>query len=262
MLNSTRLFQTKPLSGAVLHNRMKTMETVLVKNYLDKNLTYWQKGYDAPHVESFIFRTYGRILKPDFGLSGEKQEKVLDFGCGEGSNLTFFKSKGFRVYGVDISESDIKRCKQKMSEDSNNFQVISAKPDINQKFPGNPYDLVIAIQSLYYLSQTDLIICLDNLYAQMKPGALIYASMMGTRSHYFQHAQPKEDGLHEVCFPENHRLQVKDYFMQFVESETQLQTIFQRFKRIHIGYYDASLREDEGSEFHFTFLGQKTKEEQ
>lgn len=238
------------------------MEIVFVNNYLDKNLTYWQKGYEAPHVESFIFRTYGRILKPDFGISGENQEKVLDFGCGEGANLTFFKSKGFQVYGVDISQTDIERCKQKMPDDAENFKVITSKPDIFQKFPGAPYDLVIAIQSLYYLSQTDLDICLENLYLQMKPGAIIYASMMGTRSHYFQHALPTENGLYEVRFPENHRLQVKDYYMQFVESEIQLQTIFKRFKRVHIGYYDACLREDEGSEFHFTFLGQKPEVEE
>jgi cyclopropane fatty-acyl-phospholipid synthase-like methyltransferase len=232
-----------------------------VSNYLDKNHAYWQKGYDAPHVESFIFRTYGRILKPDFGLTGEKHEKVLDFGCGEGANLSFFKAKGFQTFGVDISEKDIQHCQQRIAEDPSHFQVISAKPNLNQDFPGNPYDLVIAIQSLYYLAPADLDICLNNLYRQMKPGALIFASMMGTKSHYFKHAQLSGENLYEVRFPENHRLQVRDYFMQFVESESQLVSIFHKFNRIQIGYYDASYREDEGSEFHYTFLGQKPEVE-
>ena len=31
--------------------------------YLTENYKYWQKGYDAPNVESFIFRFYGFYLK-------------------------------------------------------------------------------------------------------------------------------------------------------------------------------------------------------
>ena len=35
-------------------------------NYLNKNSKYWEKGYHAPNVESFVFRFYGRILVNDF----------------------------------------------------------------------------------------------------------------------------------------------------------------------------------------------------
>jgi hypothetical protein len=45
--------------------------------------------YDSPNVESFIFRFYGRILKYEYGITGEKKEKILDFGCGSGANLNF-----------------------------------------------------------------------------------------------------------------------------------------------------------------------------
>jgi hypothetical protein len=48
------------------------------------NINYWDGRYYAPNVESFIFRFYGRILKHDFGIDGSNQEKVFDFGCGEG----------------------------------------------------------------------------------------------------------------------------------------------------------------------------------
>lgn len=53
-------------------------------SYLEKNSDYWQGIYDAPNVESFIFRMYGRILRFDYGIDGSGGEKVFDFGMGQG----------------------------------------------------------------------------------------------------------------------------------------------------------------------------------
>ena len=41
-----------------------------MSDYLDANARYWAGAYDADHVESFIFRMYGRILKFDYGITG------------------------------------------------------------------------------------------------------------------------------------------------------------------------------------------------
>ena len=46
-------------------------------DYLQKNYEYWQKGYKAENVESFVFRVYGRIFKAQFGIDGSKREKSL-----------------------------------------------------------------------------------------------------------------------------------------------------------------------------------------
>ena len=54
--------------------------------YLTENYKYWQKGYDAPNVESFIFRFYGFYLKK------RKNLKLLDFGCGQGAAVNFFNT--------------------------------------------------------------------------------------------------------------------------------------------------------------------------
>ena len=85
-------------------------------NYLSKNKEYYDQGYEAENVESYVFRTYGRIFKHDFGMDGSKGEKLLDFGCGSGATMKFFQSKGFNVYGVDISDVDIQRAQSRMAE--------------------------------------------------------------------------------------------------------------------------------------------------
>ena len=61
-----------------------------MSSYLDKNAMYWSGTYDAPNVESFIFRFYGRILRFDYGIDGSNHERILDFGCGQGGALNYF----------------------------------------------------------------------------------------------------------------------------------------------------------------------------
>ena len=83
-----------------------------MNDYLEKNLAFWSKGYEAENVESFVFRTYGRIIKK-LGFDG-KGQKLLDFGCGSGATAHFFHKIGFEVYGVDISQIDIETCRKRI----------------------------------------------------------------------------------------------------------------------------------------------------
>jgi 2-polyprenyl-3-methyl-5-hydroxy-6-metoxy-1,4-benzoquinol methylase len=62
-----------------------------MKSYLIKNFVFWNREYNAPNIESFIFRLKPHLLDRRFNLKNKKSKiKVLDFGCGEGSNLNFF----------------------------------------------------------------------------------------------------------------------------------------------------------------------------
>jgi SAM-dependent methyltransferase len=225
-----------------------------MEKYLKANYDYWQKGYTADNVESFVFRVFGRILKPEIGLSGENREKLLDFGCGTGAALSFFDRNGFDVYGIDISKVDINRCKDRMPHISDHFAVVEPAPKEDDVFFGGNFDLVTAIQSLYYYSNDDLRKRLNSLKKQMKPGAVIYATMMGSKCWYYNNSADYGDGLREVNI-DTQRLKIKDYFVNFTHSEEDLLHKFSMFERIHVGYYDAHYIETEGSDFHWTFIG-------
>ena len=215
-----------------------------MENYLQKNSEYYQKGYDAENVESYVFRFYGRILKHDFKMDGTNNEKILDFGCGGGSALKFFKSKGFKVYGVDISVKDINQAKSIMPDIKENFLIIEPKPKKEDFFFNGGFDFIISIQTLYFLSDTDMQIRLKTLYNMMKPGAYIY-----------EHSKITSDGLYEVNFS-NDRIQYKNFYINFTKNKEELEKKFSMFKKIYIGHYDRDYR-NEGSEFHYTFVGQK-----
>ena len=227
-----------------------------VQDYLKKNETFWSKDYVAENVECWVFRPYEYIFKFELGLTGERNEKVLDFGCGQGTTLGYFRGKGFDVYGVDINSNSIDQCKEKMPDLAGHFGVISPVPTEEDQFFDGGFDLVTSIQTLYYLSDTDLKTRLTSLYNQMKPNAVFYATMMGTKSQFYKHSREAEDGLSLVELDYS-RFSVRDYYLNFTKSEEELVSKFGMFEKIHVGYYDFSFREDEGSNFHYTYIGKK-----
>ncbi|MDR1480997.1 MAG: class I SAM-dependent methyltransferase [Synergistaceae bacterium] len=225
-----------------------------MEKYLKANFDYWQSGYIADNVESFVFRIFGRILKPELGLSGKNNEKLLDFGCGGGAALSFFDRNGFDVYGIDISEVDINHCKERMPRIPDHFAKVDPVPKVDDVFFDGDFDLVTAVQSLYYYSNDDLEIRLISLKNQMKPGAVIYATMMGSKCWYYDNSVDYKDGLREVDI-DTPRLKIKNYFVNFTHSKEDLTRKFSMFETIHVGYYDAHYIETEGSDFHWTFIG-------
>jgi hypothetical protein len=91
-------------------------------DYLNQNAKYWAGTYNAPNVENFIFRMYGRILRHDYGMDGSKGERVFDFGMGQGGRFTsstswvstfsgwtslrrMWKSPGMRCRSVRVSSA-------------------------------------------------------------------------------------------------------------------------------------------------------------
>lgn len=144
-----------------------------------------------------------------------------------------------------------------MPEIAHHFEVIDPAPKENQDFFGAAFDMVIAIQSLYYLSDTHLEILLRSLRNNMKRGGIIYATMIGTGHYLYNYSVEHKDGLSKIEFKSPRLGEVKNYFANFTYSEEDLLKKFSMFEKRHIGYYDDKFREDEGGRFHYTFVGQK-----
>lgn len=209
-----------------------------MKQYLKENKEYWEKGYPAYNVDHNVFRAFGRVLK-DY-----PKGKLLDFGCGQGATVNFFNQVGYKAYGVDISENDINAAKIRYPYLSNQFKVCDPDPALSDY--GEGYAVITAVQSLYYLSDEDFKICMKKLYDSLEEGGIFYATMMGTKSkEFFDNSKPYKGNLRVVNF-KNERLNVKNYYMFFIENEEDLKNKFKMFEPLHIGYYCAKFRNDEG----------------
>jgi SAM-dependent methyltransferase len=225
-----------------------------LSEYLEQNAKYWANTYDAPNVESFIFRFYGRILKFDYGIDGSNHERLLDFGCGQGAALNYFDKLGFDCFGVDIAANDIAAAQGRMPHIADQLMTVDPKPDEQNVFFDGGFDVIISIQTLDFLSNTDFAQAIKCLWNNMKPGAKIYASMNGWNMYYRNHGEYAGDGLWHIKFTTS-RVNY-DLFLNFVKSKEEMNEKFSLFKPVYLDYYDSSFRE-EGSELRYTFFGVK-----
>lgn len=82
--------------------------------------------------------------KPDFHLIDIVTNrpiskcKVLDIGCGTGTDTIWLSHNGFLVTGIDVSETAIKKARKKATKESVEC-VFEVKDFINQKIPGAPF---------------------------------------------------------------------------------------------------------------------------
>ncbi len=223
-------------------------------NYIETNEKYWSETYHAPNVENFLFRFYGRILKFDYGIDGSNHERLFDFGCGQGGALNYFDKLGFNCFGADIASNDIAVAQQSLPHIADQIQMIEPKPDGNNIYLSGEFDIVISIQTLDFLSNTDFAKVIQSIYKSMKPGAKIYASMNGYNNYYRSHGKEVGDGLWNIKLKTS-RLDY-DIFLNFVKDKEEMKEKFSLFKPVYLDYYDSSFRE-EGSEFRYTFFGIK-----
>lgn len=135
------------------------------------------------------------------------------------------------------------------------------KPDRNRIFfpdlmqvPDDGFDIVLSIQTLDFLSNSDFEAAIESIYSNMKPGAKIYASMNGWQMYYRNHATYVDDGLWHVAF-NNGRVNY-DLMLNFIRDKEEMLSRFKLFRPVYVDHYDSSFRE-EGSEFRYTFFGVK-----
>lgn len=223
-------------------------------DYLAQNQTYYHKefgrGYGHQYPESHVIKIYNRILAPELGISGARSERMLDFGCSTGANATYFASKGFDVYGVDISSIAIDKCRQSLPDIKDHFQVISPSPQEDDSFFNCRFDVIFSNQVLYLLSEDDFHMRLGTLSRHLKPAGVLIATMMGTKHYFHARSTPASDGLRRVALSDEPEDQ---FFLRFTESEDHLREQFALFEPLHVGYYDINLCRDSG--FHYVFIG-------
>ena len=77
-----------------------------------------------------------------------------------------------------------------------------------------------------------------------------------SKQFYDNSIETSDPYLGEINFTDS-RQEIKDYFISFVFNEEDLMNKFKMFKLVHIGYYSAKFRNDEGDGHHYVFTGIK-----
>ena len=111
---------------------------------------YAQK-YDA---ESFTKGTLGECDFIEKELNFNKSLRILDVGCGTGRHSIELTKRGYYVTGIDLSESQLQRAREKAGTD--NLKIDFLRHDARNLPFNNEFDVAIMIcEGAFPLMETD-----------------------------------------------------------------------------------------------------------
>jgi len=122
-----------------------------MKQWYESLFENYAKKYDK---ECFVQGTIGECDFIEQEIGRDKSIKIIDIGCGTGRHSIELTKRGYKVTGVDMSESQLARAREKTKEAgvTINFQKHDAR---NLPFDGE-FDLAIMLcEGGFSLMETD-----------------------------------------------------------------------------------------------------------
>lgn len=87
----------------------------------------WDKGAPNPALIDLLTSkdgvSIGAAIEEHEGNGQQRRRKVLVPGCGRGYDVLLFASFGFDAYGLEVSDSAVKRCKEEQETNIHKYPV-------------------------------------------------------------------------------------------------------------------------------------------
>lgn len=134
----------------------------IYKNFKNGGEAWATLGQDIhPFFEDFL-----RNIKPD-------GKTALDIGCGDGRYLKILQNLGYKVVGVDSSETAIEMSKNILDNDSD----LVVADIFNFEIPKGKFDLIISIKTIQHSSKEDISKLIDNIYQGIVVGGRFFGTL-------------------------------------------------------------------------------------
>lgn len=134
----------------------------------------------------------------EFASSFDKEDKILDLGCGSGYITNYLVEKGLNATGIDFSSEMIKIAKKKYPK--LNF-LLDDFLNIEKHFDENSIDGLIAIYSLYFIPKEQFEEMLKSLSKVLKNGGLfLFVTQIGTGEDYITTPLMTENDIKEELY--------------------------------------------------------------
>ena len=136
-------------------------------NLIDK---YFPQGYQFSLIINEKYSNLPLLEQNNFFLTElaelNSSMSILDIGCGNGKFYDFLKKHyDCEYYGIDLSENQIKNCKEKYNQ--NIFECA----DMHSFRSNKKYDVCYLIESIGYSNNIQVLI--ENIYSLLKPNGQV-----------------------------------------------------------------------------------------
>lgn len=149
-----------------------------MKQWYESLFENYARKYDG---EIFVQGTAGECDFIEKEINYNKSLKIIDIGCGTGRHSIELAQRGYKVTGIDLSESQLALAREKAK--AQNVHTDFRKYDARQLPFKGEFDLVLMIcEAAFPLMETDEMNyqILGNAAAALKPGGkLIFTTLNG-----------------------------------------------------------------------------------
>jgi SAM-dependent methyltransferase len=135
--------------------------------------------YPPEELVRFVARNFASV--PD-----RTRVRILEVGCGPGANLWFMAREGYRVFGVDGSQTAINQAQERLNEDGlRGAFVVGDGINLRDHFPANYFDAVIDVACLQHNDIGSVRLMMASTWQILKPGGRMFSMMVDSESHGF-----------------------------------------------------------------------------
>jgi len=125
----------------------------------------WGK-YPGENLIQFIAR--------NFYKKERKNVSLLEIGCGPGANIWFMSREGFKVVGIDGSETAIAKAKERLQKENLQAELIVGDI-VNMPFENQRFDGIIDNECLYANNEQNTILILAEISRLLKGNGFFYS---------------------------------------------------------------------------------------
>jgi SAM-dependent methyltransferase len=122
-----------------------------MKQWYETLFENYARAYDS---ESYVQGTVGEVDFIEKELGFNKDRRILDIGCGTGRHAIELAGRGYKVIGVDLSNAQLQRAKEKAKDAKLDIEFI--QKDARELEFNELFDMVIMIcEGGFPLMETD-----------------------------------------------------------------------------------------------------------
>lgn len=162
----------------------------------EKQLNYWNRLYNK---EYFFGNGPTKLAKLAESLLKEnKVRKILEIGCGQGRDATYFSQIGYEVDAFDISQKAIEFVnKVKSSMNLTNLNAFVHDVGKPLEYPRGHFDFIYSNLALQFFDMTSLDIIFQNISSIMKKNSLFLFSTKKKGDKYYKFGNKISDDAYE-----------------------------------------------------------------
>lgn len=158
---------------------------------------FWSQPHTNIYVE--LYDDYARDLKTTAEITFikqhfQKQQHLIEFGCGTGRTLIPLLQSGFHIDGLDLSAPMLKKLRQKMI--GQNIATTLLQQDLTKTYVSKKYDgAILSQRTLNFIGASHGALgqrrALMNVAASLKKNAMVIINLAPGRPEDFADAQIK-----------------------------------------------------------------------